>query len=164
MNTFIKSLSFALSIVSLSAGAAVTVSDTNSASFNFSGNIEAMCKVKGTGSAAATALVIDQNNASQDIGTLEVWCNTGRNATTKYASANNGYLVDGSNKIAYTLDVGNSANAIDLTQDYTNANTDAGSDGLGSGKSHALKITPQTSGLDAAGQYSDTITVTVSYN
>jgi spore coat protein U-like protein len=164
MNTLIKSVSLVTTVGSLSALAAVSVSDTNSASFNFSGTIEPVCKVKGSDSNGATAMVIDQNNTTQDIGSLEVWCNTGRTATTNYSSANKGFLVDGSNQIAYTLSVGDGSAAIDLAGGYTDANTETGSDSNGTGKTSALKITPQSNGLDAAGQYSDTITVTVSYN
>ena len=164
MNTLIKSVSLVTTVGSLSALAAVSVSDTNSTSFNFSGTIEPVCKVKGTDSNGATTMVIDQNNTTQDIGSLEVWCNTGRTATTNYSSANNGFLVDGNNKIAYTLSVGDGSAAIDLAGGYTDVNTATGSDANGTGKSRALKITPQSNGLDAAGQYSDIITVTVSYN
>jgi hypothetical protein len=164
MNTLLKTIIFASAVTSVSATAAITVSDTNSAIFNIGGTIDAMCKVKSTGSANAAALIIDESNTTQDIGTLEVWCNTGRNATTKYSSSNNGFLVDGANKIAYTLDVGSFASAIDLASDYTASATEAGTDKTGSTKSHALKITPISTGLDYAGQYSDTITVTVSYN
>ncbi|MCJ8272196.1 MAG: hypothetical protein MJK04_22705 [Psychrosphaera sp.] len=153
-----------LSVTSLSAIAAISVTDTNSASFDFGGTIEAMCKVNSTGSANASALVIDETNTTQDIGSLEVWCNTGSNATTKYASLNNGFLVDGANKVAYTLDVGNFANNVDLSSEYTASATEAGTDKTGTSKSHTLKITPLSTGLDMAGNYSDTITVTVSYN
>jgi spore coat protein U-like protein len=73
-------------------------------------------------------------------------------------------LVDGSKKIAYTLDVGTFANAIDLSSEYTASATEAGTDNNGTSKSHTLKVTPISTGLDAAGSYSDTITVTVSYN
>ena len=151
-------------VASLPAIGQISVTDTNSAVFNIGGTIQPLCKVKSVAAAGASSLVIDATNATQDIGSLEVWCNTGRNATTKYASANNGFLVDGNNKIAYTLNVGNIASNVDLASEYTAANTDAGTDRNGTSKSHALKVTPQSTGLDYAGTYSDTITVTVSYN
>ena len=164
MKTFTKSTIFAALVASTSATAQISVTDTNTAVFNIGGTIEAMCKVKSSSAAGASALVLDQTNTTQDIGTLEVWCNTGRNATTKYSSANNGFLVDGANKIAYTLNVGTIASDIDLASDYTASNTDAGTDRNGTSKSHALKITPLSNGLDNAGNYSDTITVTVTAN
>lgn len=164
MKTLINTIAAATVLTAMSANAGISVTDTNQAVFNFGGTIEPMCKVKSTASASAANLTIDQNNATQDIGTLEVWCNTGRSATTKYASANNGFLVDGANKIGYTLDVGSFANAVDLASEYTAANTDAGADRNGTSKSHDLKITTKSTGLDYAGSYSDTITVTVSYN
>jgi spore coat protein U-like protein len=168
MKAFTKSLVVATAIVSalssVAATAAIKVSDSNTAVFNIGGTIDAMCKVNSTGHANASSLVLDQNNATQEIGVLEVWCNTGDNATTKYSSANNGFLVSGDDKIAYTLDVGNFASAVDLATDYTADTTAAGTDKNGSAESHTLKITPQSTGLDAAGDYADTITVTVSYN
>ncbi|MFT4926739.1 MAG: spore coat protein U-like protein [Phenylobacterium sp.] len=164
MNTLLKSILVASAVTSMSAASQITVSDTNTAIFNIGGTIDAMCKVNSTGSAGASSLLIDETNTTQDIGTLAVWCNTGRNATTKYASANNGFLVDGSNKVAYTLDVGSIASDIDLATDYTASATAAGTDKTGTSEDHILKITPLSTGLDAAGNYSDTITVTVSYN
>ncbi|MCJ8272195.1 MAG: hypothetical protein MJK04_22700 [Psychrosphaera sp.] len=159
-----KTLIIASAVASMSATAAITVSDTNSAVFIIGGTIESMCKVNSDSSANASSLIIDETNTSQDIGTLEVWCNTGSNATTKYSSLNNGFLVDGVNKVAYTLDVGNFANNVDLSSEYTASATEAGTDNTGTSQSHALKITPLSTGLDMAGNYSDTITVTVSYN
>jgi hypothetical protein len=157
-------LLIASAVASLSATAAITVSDTNSAVFIIGGTIESMCKVKSDSSANASTLIIDETNTSQDIGSLQVWCNTGSNATTKYASLNNGFLVDGANKVAYTLEVGSFANNVDLSSEYTASATEVGTDKTGTSKSHALKVTPLSTGLDMAGNYSDTITVTVSYN
>jgi spore coat protein U-like protein len=159
-----KTLLITSAVTSLSATAEISVSDTNMAVFNIGGTIEAMCKINSTGSKNASALIFDETNTEQEIGSLEVWCNTGRNATTKYSSANNGFLVDGANKVAYTLDVGNFANNVDLKNEYTASATESGTGNTGKSKSHALKITPQSTGLDMAGSYSDTITVTVSYN
>ena len=168
MNTFTKSIVIASTLVSAIASAstvaAIKVSDTNTAVFNIGGTIDPMCKVNSTGHANASSLIIDQSNTTQEVGTLRVWCNTGGSATTKYSSANNGYLVSGQNRVAYTLDVGNFASNVDLTSDYTASNTAAGFDRNGASEAHTLKVTPLSTGLDAAGEYSDTITVTVSYN
>jgi spore coat protein U-like protein len=149
---------------SVAAYTAISESDTNTAVFNFGGTVEEICKVKSAGTASASSLVIDSSNTAQTIGTLEVWCNTGRSASTKYASSNNGYLVNGDNQIAYTLAVGDLATDMDLSQAQVLSATDAGSDTKGSAKEHVLKIKPVTTGVDLAGDYSDTITVTVSYN
>jgi hypothetical protein len=46
MNTLLKTIIFASAVTSVSATAAITVSDTNSAIFNIGGTIDAMCKVK----------------------------------------------------------------------------------------------------------------------
>ncbi|MFT4925533.1 MAG: spore coat protein U-like protein [Phenylobacterium sp.] len=155
---------FASMLFCLPAIAVVKVSDSNSTSFHFSGIIEASCKANGIADNNAANMALTSANTSQDIGTLQVWCNTDNNASTKYTSANQGYLVDGNNKIAYTLNVGESSGDIDLTNEYINSNTSAGFGSNGDTESHRLSITPQTNGLDSAGQYSDTITVTVAYN
>lgn len=161
-----KTLPFCCMLALLSGPlmADISVTDSNTASFNFAGIIEPMCKINGADNAQASSLDLTQSNTSQNIGTLEVWCNTGRTATTDYSSANNGYLINGSNRIAYTLDVGDDVQNVDLTSGYSNSNTQAGSDRNGAGKSQTLKITPQSNGLEDAGEYSDTITVTVAYN
>lgn len=162
MKTLLKTTLIAVVFTSLATTASINDSDTDSAVFDISAIIEETCKVKSTGS--ASSLVIDSSNTVQQIGTLEVWCNTGRNASTKYSSANNGYLVSGNNKVAYTLDVGNMTSDVNLNSDYTAASTDAGSGIKGETQAHELKIRPISTGLDLAGEYSDTITVTVSYN
>lgn len=159
-----KSLSYSIALVCTSSIAAVDVSDSNTASFNFGGTIAAMCKIKSSDTAGASNIALAQSNAAQDIGTVEVWCNTGRNATTEYASANNGFLVSGSEKIAYTLNVADNASNIDLASDYINNDSQAGSDISGTTHTQKLQITPQANGLESAGDYSDTITVTVTYN
>lgn len=159
-----KTLAYALAPLLLSAQtcAEVSPSDNNTTSFNFGGTIAPMCKVAGAQN--NTAALTLSSNTSQDIGTLEVWCNTGRDATTKYSSANNGYLVDGDNRIAYTLDVGELGQNIDLASDFADTNTQAGQGNDGAGKTQTLKVTPKGTGLESAGSYSDTITVTVAYN
>ena len=172
MNTFTKSIVIAstfatiaaTAFTSVSASAAIKVSDNNTAVFNIGGTIDPMCKINSQGHANAASLILDETNTTQEVGTLSVWCNTGSNATTKYSSANNGYLVSGEHKIAYKLDVGNFVSNVALTSEYTASSTQAGFDRNGASEAHALKVTPLSTGLDAAGDYSDTITVTVSYN
>ncbi|NOU51476.1 hypothetical protein HG263_13145 [Pseudoalteromonas sp. JBTF-M23] len=166
MNTLLKSLFVASAITSLSAAAAVTTSSSNQASFSFEGTIAPLCKTS-SGSNSVTGLKLDASQETQTIGTLDVWCNTGENATTEYTSANGGFLkadnAQGS-KIAYTLDIGDTT-GIDLqTGSYKHASTLAGTGVDGDTQATALKITPKSNGLNDAGTYSDTITVTVSPN
>ncbi len=149
--------------VSFAVVANIKVSDTASASFHFGGTVAASCKVRSVASADANNLTLAADSSAQDIGSLEVWCNTGNNASTQYTSANRGFLVNGDSKIAYTLAVGD-GNEISLANDYVNSNTQAGFGDDGNSESHKLTITPQATGLDDAGAYSDTITVTVTYN
>ena len=150
-------------LVGFASLANVKVSDTASTTFHFGGTVAASCKVNNIAASGASNLTINGDNAAQNIGSLEVWCNTGNNASTQYTSANGGFLVSGDNKIAYTLAVGDGSE-IDLARDYINSNTNAGTGSDGSTASHQLTITPKATGLDSAGEYSDTITVTVTYN
>jgi spore coat protein U-like protein len=167
MNTLLKPLFVACAIISLPAICAVTDTTANEAKFSFEGTVEPTCKTD-SGSNAISGLDLSATAQTQDIGTLEVWCNTGENATTQYTSANGGYLVSDNaqaSKLAYTLNVGDTA-GIDLQNGaYTHLKaTLAGTGVTGDTKATSLKITPQTNGLNDAGTYSDTITVTVSSN
>ncbi|KJY92513.1 hypothetical protein CWB89_12270 [Pseudoalteromonas piscicida] len=166
MNTLLKSLFVASAITSMTAAAAVVETTGNEASFTFEGTIEAMCKTD-SGSNSVTNLNLDSTQETQEIGTLDVWCNTGENATTEYSSANGGFLVADngkSSKIAYTLDIG-STSGVDLQSGtYKHLTTLAGTGSAGDTQATTLKITPQSNGLNDAGTYSDTITVTVSPN
>lgn len=165
MKTLLKTALIASAFTSMAATAAISDSDTNTAVFNIAGTVQDTCKVKSNSAANASSLVIDSTQTLQSIGTLEVWCNTGRNATTTYSSANKGKLVNADNKeVAYTLDVGNIQSGINLSTDYTAASTDAGTGVSGASNSHDLKIKPLSTGLEYAGEYTDTITVTVSPN
>ena len=168
INTLLKTMALSaivlISFVSVfSAYANIKVSDTSSTTFHFGGTIAASCKVNSNASLNANSLNLLDNTASQDIGTLEVWCNTGGNATTRYSSANQGYLVSGDSKIPYNLSLGQDSN-ISLRQEYVNSATAAGFGSDGEGQFQSLKVTTQGTGLDSAGDYSDTITVTVAYN
>ncbi|MFC0118720.1 hypothetical protein [Pseudoalteromonas xiamenensis] len=167
MHTSIKNLSIVLAIASMPLAANVTDLSGNEAKFSFEGAVEPACKTS-SGTNTVTGLTLDASQKTQDIGTLDVWCNTGENATTEYSSANGGFLVADNaqgSKLAYTLNIGDTS-GIDLqsgTYKHVKA-TVAGSGIAGETKATSLKITPQSNGLNEAGTYSDTITVTISAN
>ncbi|CAH9049388.1 hypothetical protein PSECIP111951_01398 [Pseudoalteromonas holothuriae] len=167
MNTLLKSLLVASAITSISAAAAVSSSTGNEAKFSFEGTIEPLCKTDSGTANSVTGLNLDATQETQDIGTLDVWCNTGKNATTEYSSLNGGFLIANNtqkSKIAYTLDIGTTT-GVDLKSGaFKHSTTEAGTGSTGETKATALKITPQSNGLNDAGTYSDTITVTVSPN
>ncbi|MCF2857668.1 hypothetical protein L1286_09310 [Pseudoalteromonas sp. SMS1] len=168
MNVLLKSLLAATAITSMGAAAAVLDTSGTEAKFTFEGTIEPMCKTSSGNNNSVTGLKLDSSQQTQEIGTLDVWCNTGENATTEYTSANGGFLVANNaqaSKIAYTLNIGDTA-GIDLqtgAYKHTKA-TAAGTGSTGDTQATSLKITPQSNGLNDAGTYSDTITVTVSPN
>jgi hypothetical protein len=68
----------------------------------------------------------------------------------------------------YALSIGSFATEVYLANDYTASAsaTDAGTgtDNKGTAKAHELKITPISTGSEAAGNYTGIITVIVSYN
>ncbi|CAH9049387.1 hypothetical protein PSECIP111951_01399 [Pseudoalteromonas holothuriae] len=167
MNTLIKPLFATLMLTSGSAAATILSTSGNEAKFSFEGTIEPVCKTT-SGSTNEVSLNLDATQKTQDIGTLNVWCNTGENATTEYRSANGGFLIANNSqksKIAYTLDIGEDS-GIDLqngTYKHLSA-TAAGNGTTGDTKATILKVTPQSQGLDDAGTYSDTITVIVTPN
>ncbi|CAM4091841.1 hypothetical protein [Pseudoalteromonas byunsanensis] len=167
MNTLLKPLFVASAIMSLSAMSAVSETTGRDAQFAIAGTVEPMCKTS-SGANSVTDLNLSTVSQAQEIGTLDVWCNTGENATTTYSSANGGYLIANNaqnSKLAYTLNIGDTTD-IDLqagAYEHLNA-TAAGTGSAGETKATLLKITPQINGLNDAGTYSDTITVTVSAN
>ncbi|WP_462151921.1 hypothetical protein [Pseudoalteromonas xiamenensis] len=168
MNTLLKTLLVATAITSAAANAAnVTSTSASEAKFSFAGKIDPMCKTSSGTTNSVTNLVLDASQQVQDIGTLDVWCNTGKNATTEYTSANGGFLVADnaqSSKIAYMLTVDGISDINLQTGKYSHTATLAGTGTSGETKATALKIKPLSNGLNDAGTYSDTITVTVSPN
>ncbi|MCF6435444.1 hypothetical protein [Pseudoalteromonas sp. MMG022] len=167
MITILKPLFAISAIISLSTMSAVTETTGSEAQYSFTGTVEPMCKTS-SGTNSVTGLNLSTTSQAQEIGTLDVWCNTGENATTTYSSANGGYLVADNaqnSKLAYTLNIGDTT-GIDLqagAYEHLNA-TAAGTGSSGETQATLLKITPQVNGLNEAGTYSDTITVTVSAN
>ncbi|MFC3030995.1 hypothetical protein ACFOEE_00420 [Pseudoalteromonas fenneropenaei] len=167
MNTLLKTLFVATAFTSLTAAANVSTSSGTEAKFSFEGTIDPMCKTSSGTSNSVTGLILDASQQVQDIGTLDVWCNTGENAITEYTSLNGGYLVADNatnSKIAYTLNIGDTSGINLQTGSYTHTATAAGTGNSGETSATALKIKPLSNGLDDAGTYSDTITVTVSPN
>ncbi|TMP42842.1 hypothetical protein CWB96_05450 [Pseudoalteromonas citrea] len=167
MNRVLSLLLVAVAINSMESAALVLDASSTEAKFIFEGTIEPSCKTSSANN-SVTSLKLDASQQTQEIGTLNVWCNTGENATTEYTSANGGFLVASNtqnSKIAYTLNIGDTAD-IDLESGaYQHIKATAASTGsTGETKATSLKITPHSNGLNDAGTYSDTITVTVSPN
>ncbi|KAF7771135.1 hypothetical protein PCIT_a4180 [Pseudoalteromonas citrea] len=168
MNIMLKLLLAVSAITTMWAPAAVLDVSAPEAKFVFEGTIEPLCKTSSGNNNSSRTLQLDASQQTQEIGTLDVWCNTGENATTEYSSANGGFLVANNtqnSKIAYTLDIGDTE-GVDLESGaYKHIQaTAAGTGSTGETRATLLKITPQSNGLNEAGTYSDTITVTVSPN
>lgn len=153
-----------VSIAVQQANAKISLEDTAQTSFDIGGEIAAECKVSNATSDNATSLDLS-NAAAQTAGTLSIWCNTGQNvADTTYSSANNGFLIDESgNQIAYNINVGDQANSLSLSSPQTVQQAN-GSGTAGDTESTNVAIIPQVNGFESSGAYSDTISVTVTYN
>lgn len=158
MKNLTKTL-IALSMVASTANAAQLLgTDTNTTSFVIGGEIAATCKTTHT-TQNATGINLG-SAAAQTVASVNVWCNNGNMATTTYSSTNNGKLVSGSNEISYLMNVTDTATDVNLTSDQTVSQAaGAGTDGTVITKD--IQIKPQVNGLETAGTYSDTITVTV---
>ncbi len=165
MNTFNKALIVLSSTFALAANAAISVSDSETTSFDIGGQIDPECKVSNYSPERSTSLDLSSTEA-QTTASVSIWCNTGQGtASTTYASTNGGYLVnEDGNQIAYLVDIsGGTASDMALTSPQS-VNQVAGSGVDGSAASRAVMIKPQVNGFEYAGTYSDTIEVTVSYN
>lgn len=146
------------------AMAKIVLTDTNQTSFDIGGEIAPECKVSNLSQEQSTALDLSSNQ-SQNAGNVSIWCNTGQNAAdTTYSSANDGFLVnDNGNQIAYRVNVDGVTSELNLTTPQT-VSQGAGIGVDGNDQASVVSIAPQISGLETAGSYTDTISVTVSYN
>ncbi|SHH75071.1 Csu type fimbrial protein [Ferrimonas marina] len=151
-------------LVSFGASAAnIDVTATDNTSFDIGGTIAPTCKVDnfiGDRGDLDLSESVRQNTAS-----VSIWCNTGQaTAKTTYSSLNNGFMEDANgNQIGYLVTVDGLFNDVDLTQDRS-GNQLAGSGLNGGQQSRTVRITPQVTGFEYAGVYSDTISVTVAPN
>jgi hypothetical protein len=166
MKTLIKTIAIVSSFAALNANAAIQVSDDNQTSFDIGGSIEAECKINSTALTGAATLDL-ASTASQDVATVELWCNTGQStASTTYTSTNSGVLKNGTHDgqdIAYLLDVSQTQSDMNLSSAQTVAQaSNTGVDGAST--SRTVSIKPQITGFEYEGSYSDTITVTVALN
>jgi spore coat protein U-like protein len=146
------------------ATANIALTDDNTTSFDIAGEILPECKVTNQSSNQATQL----NLASPDpqaATDVAIWCNTGQEtANTTYSSANQGFLVnEQGNRIAYNLSLENSNGEFNLATAQT-IQQRAGEGVDANGETQTLLIQPQVSGFETAGNYRDTVQITVSYN
>ncbi|BDX05958.1 hypothetical protein [Planctobacterium marinum] len=166
MKTLIKTIAIITTAAALNANASISVEDTNETSFDIGGEILPECKVNSTASNGATGLDLASTTA-QDVASVEIWCNTGQStANTTYSSANGGVLKNDTHSgkdIAYLLDIADTSTGLSLTSDQE-VSQSAGSDVEGASVAKTVSIRPQVNGFEYEGSYSDTITITVSYN
>lgn len=166
MKTIIKTIAIVTSFAALNANAAIELSHTDTTSFDIGGSIAAECKINSSQAAGATSLDL-ASSGSQDVASVELWCNTGQStASTTYASLNNGVLSNGTHSgqdIAYLLDIAETGSDLSLTSAQTVAQS-SNTGVSGASTSRTISIKPQVTGFEYEGGYTDTITVTVSLN
>lgn len=151
--------------IALNAGA-IDVSDTAQTSFEIGGEILSECKVANQTLTAASSLDLT-STAAQAAANVSIWCNTGQStATTTYTSDNNGKLVHGTanHEIGYELEVGGQTLDLSQAQQARTINQGAGSGTSGTDTATTVSIKPLVNGFEYSGVYSDTISVTVSFN
>lgn len=154
----------ALLTVAGTVSANISVTDGSSTSFDVRGEIQPECKVANQSSNQATQLNL-QSQEAQAAGSVAIWCNTGQDtASATYNSDNDGYLVnDNGSRIAYNLSIESNNSDLNLNSPQTiQQQTGAGFEG--DAVSRQLSVLPQVTGFESAGNYRDTIQVTVSYN
>jgi hypothetical protein len=156
--------------------AEIGLSATNTDEFTLGGTIAPECKVTTTGQ-NLTSLDLSQaavdaaGTSGQQSAAVNTWCNTGADTvTTTISSLNNGNLVSGDgDSIAYTINLGDSTlgdevlTGVSLNTDQTlelGVSTGANIT-TGEQKTRYLSVVPSVSGYEVAGDYQDTISVTV---
>lgn len=97
---------------------------------------------------------LTSGEGSKTVGSVTESCNSGNGYSISLASANSGKLKSGSNEIAYTVDYDSSAGSLTSQMVVQRATAQ-------SGKKSDLKVTVPISSQHVAGDYSDTITVTI---
>lgn len=158
-------LFFSLMLLSTIANAAISASETSQSQFGVGGTVEPQCKVRVKVRERSTTL--DLTSATrQKTDNIFIWCNTGQNAATAtYSSVNNGFMVnENGDKISYLIQIPNTTSSdVSLATPQT-VSQRAGTGIDGTDRRRNVRVTPQVTGLETAGQYSDTIQVTVSVN
>lgn len=160
MKTFTKTLAILAVTAAFSANAAIDAADTNSTQFVVGGTVAELCKVNST-ELNTNSLDLTTTNA-QDAATVNVWCNNGTSSnTTTFTSENNGVLVsnDTNETIAYSLTYGGQAIQLGVGASFS-----SGTGVNGATEDRTVQIAAAVTGLEDAGAYSDTITVTVAPN
>lgn len=97
---------------------------------------------------------LTSGESAKTVGAVTETCNAGNGYSISLASANGGKLKSGANEIAYTVDYDSSAGNLTSQMVVQRASAQFG-------KKSDLKVTVPISGQHVAGDYADTITVTI---
>ncbi|MFY8092950.1 MAG: spore coat protein U domain-containing protein [Niveispirillum sp.] len=97
---------------------------------------------------------LNTGESSKTVGSVTESCNAASGYSISLASANGGKLRSGSNEISYTVDYDSNAGSLTSQMVVQRANAQFG-------KKSDLKVTVPISSQHVAGDYADTITVTI---
>lgn len=154
----------AVLLFSPSISNAVPLTSTANTEVEFGGSVDPICRVNHDPKARSGNLDLS-SATSQKTNRVFIWCNTGQsNASTTYESINGGYLKnENGDSIPYSVRIPQTENEINLTSAQTVLQR-SGTGIAGEDKGRMVWVTPQVSGFEYTGSYTDTILITVTYN
>ncbi|MFV3130034.1 spore coat protein U domain-containing protein [Niveispirillum sp. KHB5.9] len=131
---------------------AASLAQSNSGGVSLRGTMPMSCAIAVQDMNATWNLT--SGESSKTVGSVTESCNAGNGYSISLASANGGKLKSGANEIAYTVDYDSSAGNLTSQMVVQRASAQFG-------KKSDLKVTVPISGQHVAGDYADTITVTI---
>ncbi|WP_348770845.1 spore coat protein U domain-containing protein [Niveispirillum sp. SYP-B3756] len=143
---------FALTVVTAAAFAAPALAQNANGTIQLRGNVALSCTIAVTDLSQSLSLKTGEN--AKTVGNVTETCNSGNGYKITLASTNAGKLKSGNNEIAYQVNYDNQAGALttQMIVDRASAQFNKKSD---------LKVTVPASTTYIAGDYSDSITVTI---
>lgn len=157
MNILIKTIAVSSVAFAYATFASVSVSKIDLPK-KLTATVNTSCKVASSSQHMAQ-LDLSKNAGLQKATTLSIWCNNDGAATTTFSSSNGGFLESNSGEqIAYQMSLGEKSN-IDMQNQYSTQSSRANTDGVL--RETVVSILPKVNGLERAGNYTDTITVTI---
>lgn len=143
---------------------AVSLASSANTEVEFGGRVDAICRANHNPKARSGNLDLT-SSTRQKTNRVFIWCNTGQsNASTTYQSVNGGYLMNEyGDTIPYSVRIPQTIEDMRLTTEQT-IQQRSGTGTTGEERGRMVWITPQVTGFETTGTYTDTIQITVSYN
>jgi spore coat protein U-like protein len=142
----------ALTVAAAAAFAAPALAQSANGSIQLRGNVALSCTIAVTD--LSQSLSLKAGETSKSVGTVSETCNSSNGYKITLASSNSGKLKSGNNEISYQVAYDTSSGSLTSQMVVDRASAQFG-------KSSALKVTIPASDQYIAGDYTDTITVTI---